>query len=248
MSSIETPSSSSVGALTERIAAIERALEANSYRPGPWMRLVADVRALPQSDRVPLVEDLSRVSRRLHLRNAKYTMSASTGYVIEAVFAVIGAILLGIGLHKESNVLVVIATVIWVVAFQPLIKVGVGQLFGIGYEYAYLYGIEPRFKMRFGEYLALPRYARLVLHLSGMIGSPLGAVLPIAFMGSSLWVARDVCWLLFWVLVATNVVTFGGVLTGTLTRVGPMRLADGSGGAAAIELREALEIRGSTPT
>ncbi len=45
---------------------------------------------------------------------------------------------------------------------------------GIAYDYAYLFHIEPRFKMSYGTYLAAPRWARIVFHLSGIVGSPLG--------------------------------------------------------------------------
>jgi hypothetical protein len=96
--------------------------------------------------------------------------------------------------------------------------------------------------MRFGEYIAQPRYARLVLHLSGMIGSPIGAWLPILFINPSMTFAIDVCWTIFWVLVAINIGSFIAMVTGLAQKAGGLRLADGSGGSAAIEVREALEI------
>jgi hypothetical protein len=188
-----------------------------------------------------LAEDLSRVSRKLHERG-KRTIAFGTGYLAEVVFASAGAVVLGLGAHHQSNLLVIVAALIWTMAFQPLIKVGVGHLFGIGYEYAYLFGVEPRFKMRFGDYLAKPRYARMLLHLSGMIGSPLGALLPMLFIDSSMRIATYVCWTLFWVVTAINIGSFIAMLTGMARKVGPVKLADGSGGAAALELREALEI------
>ena len=196
---------------------------------------------MPIRNRRELSDDLTRVSRKLHERG-KRTFSATTAYQAEAAFAVVGAIVLGFGVHRQSNLLVILAAAIWTTAFQPLIKVGVGRLLGVGYEYAYLYGVEPRFKMRFGEYLARPRYARLLLHLSGMIGSPLGAWLPILFIGDSMKIAEYVCWAIFWVVVAINAGSFIAMLTGQAYRAGRLRLADGSGGSAAIEVREALEI------
>jgi hypothetical protein len=138
--------------------------------------------------------------------------------------------------------LVIVSAVLWTTAFQPLIKVAVGYLLGVRYEYAYLYGIEPRFKMRFGQYLAQARYVRLLLHLSGTIGSPIGAWLPTVFVDPSLRIAIYVCWGLFWTVVVINVAGFVAVLTGVRSRVGSIRLRDSSGGAAALELREALEI------
>jgi len=192
--------------------------------------------------RRPLSEDLSRVSRKLHQRVRRQTIPVETGYLAEATFAVVGAILLGVGVTHQSNLLVILAALIWTLAFQPLVKVGVGHLLGIGYEYAYLYGAEPRFKMRFGDYVAQPRYARLLLHLSGMIGSPIGAWLPTLFVDPSMRIATYVCWAVFWTVVAINVGAFIAILAGITRQVGSILLADSSGGAAALELREALEI------
>ena len=164
------------------------------------------------------------------------------GYFAEVGLAIAGVVVLALGAWHQSNSLVIVSALIWTIAFQPLIKVAVGYLLGVGYEYAYLYGVEPRFKMCFGQYLEQPRYARLLLHLSGTIGSPFGAWLPTLFVDPSLRIAIYVCWVLFWTVVAINVVGFVAVLTGVRGRIGSIRLRDSSGGAAALELREALEI------
>ncbi len=229
-------------AIREQMEAIERDLDAGSYRAGPWSRLTRQVRALPIDARRAVAEDLSRVSRKLHLRGGRRTLSVRAAYIAEAVLAVAGAVILALGAGNRSNVLVIVAALIWTTAFQPLVKIGAGQLLGIGYEYAYLYGVEPRFKMRFGEYLAKPRYARLLLHLSGMIGSPIGAILPILFIAPSMRVAILFCWALFWIVAAINIAAFVAVLAALRDRVGSVRLSDSSGGLAALELREALEI------
>jgi len=170
--------------------------------PGPWAQVVKQIRALPLAERRSLSEDVSRVSRKLHQRARRRTIQVQTGYLAEATFAVVGAIVLRVGVTHQSNLLVILAALIWTVAFEPLVKVGVGHLLGIGYEYAYLYGVEPRFKMRFGDYIAQPRYARLSLHLSGMIGSPIGACLPTLFVDPSMRIATYLCWAVFWMLVA----------------------------------------------
>jgi hypothetical protein len=232
----------SVDALSDRIAAIERQLDSNSYRAGPWARVVNEVRALPIAGRRSLAGDLSRVSRKLHQRSGRGGISVQAGYFAEVGLAVAGAVVLALGARHQSNLLVIVSALIWTIAFQPLIKVAVGYLLGMRYEYAYLYGIEPRFKMCFGQYLAQPRYARLLLHLSGTIGSPIGAWLPTLFVDPSLRIAIYVCWVLFWTVVAINVGGFVAVLTGVRTRFGAIRLQDSSGGAAALELREALEF------
>jgi len=226
----------------DRIAAIERQVDSDSYRAGPWGRLVNELRALPIAERRSLAEAVSRVSRKLHLRNRRGTISVRTGYLAEVALAVAGAVVLALGARHQSNLLVIVSAVIWTIAFQPLLKVAVGYLLGVRYQYAYLYGVEPRFKMCFGEYLAQPRYARLLLHMSGTVGSPLGAWLPTLFVDPSLRIAVYGCWGLFWSVVAINVAGFVAVVTGVRARIGSVSLRDSSGGAAALEVREALEI------
>ncbi|HEY2484382.1 MAG TPA: hypothetical protein VGI36_04500 [Candidatus Binataceae bacterium] len=229
-------------ALSDQLVAIEREVDSNRYRAGPWTRVVNEVRALPIAERRSVAENLSRISRKLHQRSGRSTVSVPAGYLAELGLAIAGAVVLALGSRHQSNLLVIVSAVIWTIAFQPLIKVAVGCLLGVRYEYAYLYGFEPRFKMCFGQYLAQPRYARLLLHLSGTIGSPIGAWLPTLFVDPSLRVAIYVCWVLFWTVVAINVLGFVAVLSGVRSRIGSIRLGDSSGGAAALELREALEI------
>jgi hypothetical protein len=95
--------------------------------------------------------------------------------------------------------------------------------------------------MRFGDYLAAPRWARILLHLSGTIGSPLGAWLVMVCLPSDLRVAIDVCWAIFWIGVVVNVAGFMVALAG-VRKLGPMKASASSGGVAATELREALEL------
>lgn len=227
--------------IRDRIAEIERQSDENRYHPGPWERLLKDARMLPREAREALKADISRVSSKLHRRDGKRTFSLTTGLVAESALTVVGGVLIVLAIHNHSNGLGIIAAGIWMMTFQPLAKIGVGYLLGVGYEYAYLYGAEPRFKMRLGDYLAAPRWARIVLHLSGTIGSPLGAWLVLVCLPSDLRIAIDVCWAIFWIVVATNVASFIVALAG-VRKLGPMKASASSGGAAALELREALEL------
>ena len=152
-----------------------------------------------------------------------------------------GGVLLVFAIHNHSNALAIIAAGIWTMTFQPLVKIAVGYLLGVEYEYAYFYNAEPRFKMRFGDYLAAPRWARIVLHLSGTIGSPLGAWIVMKCLPTDLRIAIDVCLAIFWIVVAVNVAGFIVAFAG-VKKLGPMKASAGSGGVAALELREALEI------
>ena len=144
-------------------------------------------------------------------------------------------------IQNHSNLLAIIAAGIWTMTFQPLVKIAVGYMLGVEYEYAYLYNLEPRFKMRFGEYIAALRWARILLHLSGTIGSPLGVWLVMVCLPSDLRIAIDVCLAIFWIVIAVNVASFVVALAG-VRKIGPMKASASSSGVAALELREALEI------
>jgi hypothetical protein len=227
--------------IRDRIAGIERQLDEKLYRTGPWNQLLKDARVLPREEREALKEEVSRVSSKLHRREGRATLSLTTGLMAEVALTVLGGVLIILAIHNESNLLAIIAAGIWTMTFQPLVKIAVGYLLGVEYEYAYLYGVEPRFKMRFGDYLAAPRWARIVLHLSGTIGSPLGAWLVLVCLPTDLRIAIDVCWAIFWIVVIVNVFSFLTALFG-LKRIGPFKATYSSGGSAALELREALEI------
>jgi len=227
--------------IRDRIAEIERQIDEKSYHPGSCERLLKEARMLPREGREALKADISRVSSKLHRRDGKRTLSLPTGLVAESALTVVGGVLVVLAIHNHSNLLAIIAVAIWVMTFQPLVKIAVGYLLGVGYEYAYLYNVEPRFKMRFGDYLAAPRWARIVLHLSGTIGSPLGAWLAMVCLPTDLRIAIDVCWAIFWIVVAMNVASFIVALAG-VKKLGPFKASDSSGGVAATELREALEM------
>jgi hypothetical protein len=227
--------------IRDRIAEIERQIDENRYHPGPWDRMLKDARALPREEREALKEEISRVSSKLHRRDGKATLSLTTGIVAEAALTLLGAVLIIFAIHNHSNLLAIIAAGIWTMTFQPLVKIAVGYLLDVEYEYAYLYGVEPRFKMRFGDYLAAARWARIVLHLSGTIGSPLGAWIAMVCLPTDLRIAIDVCLAIFWIVIAVNVTSFILALAG-VKKLGPMKASASSGGVAAMELREALEI------
>lgn len=232
-----------IGQLRDRIAAIDQALDSGQYRAGPWDALLRDVRALPEPGRALLADDLSRVSRKLHQRHRWRTLPVTAALAAELALAIAGSVLLILGVRHGSNLLVILTAALWSVAFQPLIKVTTGLLLGATYDYAYLYHLEPRFKMTYGQYLAAPRWARIIIHLSGMIGSPLGLWLPTVWVTDYLPVAIYTCRSFFWLIVLINAGSFLAGLCG-IRKIGSfrLRLIDSSGGMAALELREALEL------
>jgi hypothetical protein len=134
----------------------------------------------------------------------------------------------------------IVAMILWVSSFQPLVKIASGTALGIKYEYAYLFGgIEPRFKSDFGSYLALSPWKRMIFHLSGTLGSPLGAALVAVTTNERLGVAMWVSWLVFWIVIAINA---AAILAGfaRVRRVGRFRIAATSGGLAATEFRSLM--------
>jgi hypothetical protein len=227
--------------LRAQLSVVEQALDAGQYRPGPWDRILRAARALPRADRALLADDLSRVSRKLHQRHQWRKLPVAAALGTEAALAIIGGILLIFGIRHGSNLLVIATAALWSIAFQPLIKVTTGLLLGVSYDYAYLYHLEPRFKMTYGKYLAAPRWARITLHLAGMIGSPLGVWLPTVWASRNLLIATYLCRASFWLLAVINVGSLFIALCG-IYRIRGFRLLDSSAGVAALELREALEL------
>ena len=235
---------SSTADFRERLQAIEQALDTGAYAPGPWQRLVTDLRRAPRTVRVTLADDLGRISRKLHLRNGWYTVSVTAGLCIESLAATLGGIALTLAMSELSNVLAIMAMILWTSSFQPLIKVGFGTALGIKYDYAYLFGsIEPRFKTDFGSYLALSSWKRMMFHLSGTVGSPLGAALVAVLVDGHLRIATPASWGVFWILVAVNAAPLLVGFT-PIARIRKFRLAETSGGLAAIEFRNALQGAG----
>jgi hypothetical protein len=161
------------------------------------------------------------------------------GVGIELAATAVGGGLLAVGLHHRSNAAVIVAALIWITTFEPLVKVSVGWLLGIRYDYAYVRGIEPRFKMRYGTYFAAPRAVRVVLHLAGTIGSPLSAWLVGRLARPTLPLAGTVCTVAFWAVVAFNALLFFAALAG-FRHLGRTRLNVSSGGVAGAELRDAF--------
>jgi hypothetical protein len=221
------------------ITEIERAIDTGAYRPGPWARVLTRARAAPASERRAISADVSRVSRKLHLRRGRKTIKAQTGFMIEAAAVALGDFLLALGIHSSSNVAAIAGMAIWVVALQPLVKVATGAALGVGYDYAYLANGEPRFKMEYGSYIAQPRWARITLHLSGAVGSPLGAWLAATLVRDALPATYWIALVVFWMVNALNLALLVAGLAG-VKRLGVSRTVDTSCGAAGAEIREAL--------
>jgi hypothetical protein len=164
-------------------------------------------------------------------------MSVLSGVLLEALAGILGGILIAAGVASKSNSLAIVGMLLWVASFEPLLKLGVGTGLSVQYDYAYVYGgHEPRFKLSFGSYLALTPSKRVVLQISGIVGSALGALLASQIAGASLPAARVVSWVVFWIVVLMNVSGFAAELA-YVRRIGPIRIPEGSATMAIVELR-----------
>lgn len=228
--------------LRRRLEAIEEDVETGRYRPGPWEALLRSLRGRPSAERQQIAESVGRVSRKLHLRVGRRTIDINAAIVLELAATLLGGLILVLAISLVSNVIAIIGAVIWITTFQPLIKFGCGRAVGVRYDYAYLYGVEPRLKMDYGSYLASSRAARIVLHLSGMVGSPLAAWFIASVLPPEMGLAKKLCWYAMWALITTNVVTLVVGLLG-FRRIGGFRMRDSSSGAAATEMREGLGLQ-----
>lgn len=159
--------------LAHALQDIEHDIDDGKYRPGPWAAFLDDAAELPLEERRILSEDVSRVSDKLHALRGYSTLPVETALAAELLATFVALTLLASGLRAESSGAVAVAAAILVLTFQPLLKTSVGRLLGIHYAYAFLWKIEPRFKMRFGSYLAARRWQRVTLHAAGCFGFPL---------------------------------------------------------------------------
>ena len=186
------------------------------------------------------------MSRKLHLRQPRRKAGVLGAVLLEAFAGILGGILVAAALNRDSTVLALIGMALWVASFEPLIKLGVGTVLGVEYDYAYLFkGVEPRFKMKFGSYLALAPLRRMVVQFAGTLGSPLGALVA-AQLYPELPTASGVTWIVFWLAVLVNV---GGIATelAGVHRLGKLRLPPGSASQMIVELRCWWRTRGTRP-
>ena len=160
--------------LAEALDRIQSQLDEGAYRPGLWAEFLRAAEGRPRAQRLILADRASRVSDELHRRRHPLTFSFRRGLSLELTATAVAVALLELGLRGPSAGFVLAAAIILSVTLQPLLKIAVGHLLGIRYSYFYVWGhYEPRFKMRYGTYLCAERWRRVLLHLSGTVGSPL---------------------------------------------------------------------------
>jgi len=236
------PFAEGAAALRAQLLEVEKAIDVGAYQPGPWDRFIRAARNQPPEVRAALADDAGRVSRKLHLRNGRATMPVERAILWESSATIIGAVLLAAGVGWKSNVLAMLGALTWTATFEPLVKVAIGATLGMNFDYAYLEGsFEPRFKISYGVYLARPRWARILFHLAGVVGSPLGIYLAGTLLAPLLPMSAKICDVIFWIENAVNLLAFIGGISGR-RKLGPVRVAISSGGVAGAELRDAFTV------
>lgn len=159
--------------IRERLADVESALDSGNYRKGMWQGLLREASILEADERRSLAEAVSRVSRKLHGRKLYPHAPFGVAIVLECVLLAISIYLLG----QAGLVAVLAGAVGLALTLQPTLKVAVGLLMGVRYEYAFLWYIEPRFKMRYGTYFVLEPSQRIAFHLAGSVGTPVAMLI-----------------------------------------------------------------------
>ena len=154
--------------LRQKLHALEQAIADDVYRIGGWQNLMGKIEILPAVEKRALSDDISRVSRALHRRNGFYELPFPLGFAVELLM-----FFAALMLFQVNGLLAALAgSAALTLCLQPLIKICTGLLLGVRYDYAYLWYVEPRFKMRFGSYVALTPRRKILFHLSGGMGTP----------------------------------------------------------------------------
>jgi hypothetical protein len=229
--------------LDASLRAIEDALDQGTYRRGAWQSFLDAADRAPAAERARLADAVDRVSEKLHRRAGRPTAPVERALGLEILATFLGLACLALGAGADSVIPVVVAAALLATTFQPLLKVGTGFALGLGYAYAYLAGVEPRFKLRYGRYLAAPRWRRVVLHLSGALGSPFALWL----VAMPSWEVHDIAARVLIALAIAHLVLqlvlFGAALAGVRRAPAVGLLSLTSAGAAGHALRGAVAPR-----
>ncbi len=214
---------------------IDSALQQETYEPGAFQELCHALNDLPIAERRQFVPGITQLSNRLHRRHRYREAPFIPAYLAEWLSAVLGAILL---FGWPSQWLAAVSGVgLLAVSLQPLIKVKVGLLLGVRYAYAYLWYVEPRFKMQYGTYLVQSKGKRVLLHASGALGTPLAALA--GALGSDITLLSLLCWIGFALAAAMQVGAFLAETVGIRHLAGRRLSLLTSPATAAAELKQA---------
>ncbi len=204
--------------LINELDAIVTAIKDGTYSAGTWQNMVEKISRQDIQTRRSLREHVTEVSDLLHGRHGHISFSFLTVYLTGLSIIAVAA-----GLSFFNSALAnALATLLFALTLQPVIKVTAGLLLGIRYSYAYLWHSEPRFKMRYGHYLSCPPWRRIMFQLTGSVGTPLAMLI-------GMYLLKDVSYL-FWLCVLglitftlAQLLAFIAALIG-IRRIGPFTL------------------------
>lgn len=223
-------------AAASQLEMVEKALDEGTYRKGQWQQFLKQAGALDAGARERLAGNITRVNRKLHRRNGFVSIPFTAALALETIIFILAIM----SVAQEHLLAKILGVILLALCLQPLIKVVTGLVLGVRYDYAYLWYIEPRFKMQFGTYFQLPPLSRVAVHLSGGIGTPLAMLIGyVVFLGESTLIAYG--WLILFIGAAfLQVGAFVAEWVG-IHKVGPFRLSTlTSPATAAMELKAHL--------
>lgn len=205
----------------QQISEIDAALDNGFYEKGMWQRFLRETDSLPDADKRRLADDVSIVSRKLHGRNGFARAPFMLAFAAEIAVLVIAIVFL----WQPALILTLTGVVLLALTLQPTIKIVVGLLLGIRYDYAFLWYVEPRFKMRYGTYFVMDAVRRVWFHLAGSIGTPLALLVGALRVMNTSSLLGAVCLLLAGAALAMQVGAFAAQWMG-VNNVGGFRLAN----------------------
>lgn len=202
--------------LRQEVLRIEQSIDDKTYEPGPWAAVLRKIRKHPPAERRHVSEEVSRVSDKLHQHNwSRRTVRVRTAVIMEIVVAMASLDGIYLGLRWDSIVLVMVSAWLLSWAAQPLFKMAVGTALGVRYSYFHLkYMVEPRAKIKYGTYLALPWSQQALFHASGMVGSIATMFILSAVLAEPMPAASTYTWYIGLLFLAMNVTLFVGGLFG----------------------------------
>ncbi len=223
--------------LRGELLTVAEALKENRYRAGLWQRFVSTARLAPATARAELAPQITAVSQLVHSQRRPKVYPLGLFSAVETLIMLAGVAALVSGLGNGGAVLLLLAAILLAASLQPLVKGVMGRLLGIRFSYGYVMGIEPRYKLAFGTYLAAPPARRIAYHLSGTVGSVLGLCIVGAASLSTHPALGAAILGLAGAMAAIQCVFFVAVLLGNgrLPLIGQVRFT--SAGAAAEEVR-----------
>jgi hypothetical protein len=160
---------------------IEISLDSGTYRVGDWQKFLKALKGLGPDSTLMSRQDLTRISNKLHRRNRFPEAPVWVGFVFEYLLLVMSVL----AMTAESRPVRLVSIILLALCLQPLTKISTGILLGVRYSYVYLWYFEPRFKMRFGTYHHLARWKKLILQLSGSVGTPIALLVGWRVLGDA---------------------------------------------------------------